>query len=137
MFLDVQSLLFWFGIHYLLPELKRHKLNPEHDCLVNAMYVHTLLGWREQPAHQFYLQSALMGHLGNERRRLELLEMSLNLTSTEDHSHLTKATAYWSELMESGDRKRALAFLLTLGRTAPPTYQDEMAAMLTETLESA
>ena len=41
-----------------------------------------------------------MEHLGNQERRLELLDMSFLLTSPQDHAYLTKATAYWSALMD-------------------------------------
>ncbi len=133
-FLDTQSLLFWCAIYCLLPKLKRQGLQAEHDCLVNAMYVHSLLAWRSQPAQLFYLQSALMSYLGNEQRRIELLQISLDLTPIEDHSHLTRATALWAELMNLGDRQKALSFLLRISKIAPPAYEEELEEMLSETL---
>jgi hypothetical protein len=133
-FRDTQSLLFLHGIHYLLPHLKQQGLLAEHDCLVNAMYVHTLLAWREQPEHLFYLQSLLMEHLGHLERRAELLETSFRLTPPEDHSYLTKASAYWADLLDLGQRKRALSFLLSLNKVAPPSCAEEIEEMLAETV---
>ena len=132
-FLDLQSLLYLAAIHYLLPLLEKQALRAEHDCLLNAMYVHTILAWRGQPPHLFYLQSALMGHLGKDRRRLELLDQALALTPLSDHSYLTKANAYWIELLELGDREAAMVFLLNLNRIAPISYQDEIREMIEET----
>ena len=132
-FLDLQSLLYLAAIHYLLPLLEKQEARTEHDCLVNAMYIHTILAWRGQPPHMFYLQSALMGHLGEDRRRLELLDQALALTPVGDHSYLTKANAYWMELLELGDREAAMVFLLNLNRIAPVSYQDEIREMIEET----
>jgi tetratricopeptide (TPR) repeat protein len=137
LFMDTQSLLFLCCIHYLLPQLKQQGLEGEHDCLVNALYIHTLLVWRKQPAHLFYLQGLLMDHMGDHQRRLELLDVSLRLTPVEDHSYLTKATAYWSDLMDLGRQKEALDFLLALNRYSPLAYQDEIGEMIGETLAGA
>jgi hypothetical protein len=132
-FLDLQSLLYLAAVHYLLPLLEKQEAKAEHDCLLNAMYVHTIVAWRGQPPHLFYLQSALMGHLGEDRRRLELLDQALALTPVSDHSYLTKANAYWIELLELGDREAAMVFLLNLNRIAPNSYQDEIREMIEET----
>jgi hypothetical protein len=135
-FLDLQSMLYLAAVHYLLPLLDKQEFQAEHDCLLNAMYVHTILAWRGQPPHLFYLQSALMGHLGEDRRRLELLDLALALTPVSDHSYLTKANAYWIELLELGDREAAMVFLLNLNRIAPISYQDEIREMIEETAAS-
>ncbi len=132
-FLDLQSLLYLSSIHYLLPMLEKQDSRAERDCLVNAMYVHTVLAWRGNPPHLFYLQSALMGYLRQEQRRLELLNLALTSTPISDHSYLTKANAYWIELLELGDRKAAMVFLLNLNRIAPISYQDEIREMIEET----
>lgn len=132
--MDTQSLLFLCCIHYLLPQLQQHHLKPEHDCLLNAMYVHTLLVWRTQPAHLFYLQGLVMDYLGERVKKLDLLEHSLRLTPLDDHSYLTKATAYWADLMDLGKQKEALDFLLSLNRYSPEAYQSEIGEMITETL---
>ena len=41
-FLDLQSLLYLSAAYYLLPLLEKQELRAEHDCLLNAMYVHTI-----------------------------------------------------------------------------------------------
>jgi hypothetical protein len=133
LFQDTQSLLFLAAAHFLLPQLQQQGLSAEHDCLACAMYVHTLLVWRGQPAHLLHLQSVLMDHLGDTTRRLELLDMSFLLTAPEDHAYLTKATTYWSELMDLGRYEEARNFLLRLARHAPDTCQEEIADMMSET----
>jgi hypothetical protein len=133
LFQDTQSLLFLCAVHFLLPRLQKQKLTAEHDCLVCAMYVHTLLVWRTQPAHLLDLQSTLMDHLGNNDRRLELLDMSFLLTPPQDHAYLTRATAYWSGLMDLGRFQQAWHFLVKLARQAPDACQEEIAQMMSET----
>jgi hypothetical protein len=135
-FLDLQSLLFLCSVHYLLPQLARERLKSEHDFLVNAMYVHTILCWRTQPEHLYYLQAAMFGYLENHSARLEKLRLSLELTPVLDHSFLTKANAYWAELMEMGRRKAAMTFLLSLSRTVPQSYVEEIGEMVQETADT-
>src|SRR4029077_7246518 len=106
----------------------------EHDCLVCAMYVHTLLVWKTMPAHMLHLQNVLMDHLGNPERQLELLDMSFLLTPPEDHAYLTRATAYWSALMDLGRYETARTFLFSLMRHAPDSCQEEIRDMLEETI---
>src|SRR5437868_9122285 len=101
------------------------------------MYIHTILVWKRQPEHMFDLQAVLMGHLGNAERRLALLESSFLLTSPQDHAYLTRATAYWSALMELGRRHEALEFLFSLSRRAPDSCQEEIQEMLAETAVEA
>lgn len=133
LFQDIQSLLFHCAAHFLLPQLQQQELTAEHDCLVCAMYIHTLLVWRTQPAHLLHLQSVLMDHLGDHERRLELLDMSFLLTPPQDHAYLTRATAYWSELMDLGRYEQAWFFLVQLARQAPDSCQEEIASMMSET----
>ncbi len=137
LFQDAQSLLFLCAAHVLLPQLQQQRLTAEHDCLACAMYVHTLLVWRSQPAHLLHLQSVLMDHLGNSERRLELLDMSFLLTSPQDHAYLTRATTYWSELMELERYEAASKFLFSLSKHAPEACQEEIRDMLSETLVEA
>jgi hypothetical protein len=136
-FRDAQSLLFLSAVHYLLPQLKSQRLLREHDCLLNAMYMHTMLVWRDQASHLFYLQGLIMDHLGKPKERLALLEQSLRLTPVDDHSYLTKATAYWSDLVELGEYAKARSFLLHLNRNSPESYLDEIGQMLEATLAGA
>jgi hypothetical protein len=137
LFRDTQSLLFLCSAHYLLPQLQNHGLTAEHDCLACAMYVHTLLVWRTQPAHLLHLQSILMDCLGDRQRRLDLLNMSFRLTAPHDHSYLTRATAYWSELMELHKYEEAADFLFLLTKQAPDSCQEEIQEMLSETYVEA
>jgi hypothetical protein len=137
LFADTQSLLFLCWAHFLLPQLQQRGLTAERACLACAMYVHTLLVWRTQPAHYLYLQSALMDQLGESERRLELLDQSFHMTPPDDHSYLTKATAYWSELMELRRYEKASTFLFFLTKHAPDFCQEEIKEMLSETLVEA
>ena len=133
LFADAQSLLFLCSAHFLLPELQRQQLTAVHDCLVCAMYVHTLLVWKTLPTHMFDLQNVLMDHLGNAERELSLLDMSFHLTPPEDHAYLTRATACWAARMDLRRYKEAERFLFSLMRHAPDSCQEEIGEMLSET----
>ena len=50
-----------------------------------------------------------------------------------DHSYLTKASAYWGELLELGETKKALQWLVGLSRNVPESYASEIAEMIAET----
>lgn len=132
-FADLQSLLYLCAVHFLLPQLQQHGLAAEHDCLACAMYVHTFLVWKSAPAHLFDLQEALMDYLGDTEQQLRLLDYSFLLTAPEDHAYLTRATAYWSALMEQGRHDEAWRFLRSLARQAPDSCQEEVQEMLAET----
>jgi len=136
LFQDTQSLLFLCAIHYLLPQLKSQRLLAEHDCLLNALYMHTILVWREQPSHEFYLQSLIMDYLEEGGKRLELLQASLRLTPVEDHSFLTKVQALWSDLLDRGDYKSAEELLLYVYRYSPQSSLDEIKEMFYDTQRS-
>ncbi len=132
---DVQSLLFLCAVDELLPSLKKEKLPSEHDCLVNALFIHAVVVWRDDPSHQYYLQSILMDYLGAHSAMLELRRRSFQLTDVEDHSYLTKAQALWSDLMDMGKHKEARAFLFHLNRYTPQSYQPEIEEMLAATIK--
>jgi hypothetical protein len=134
-FQDLQSLLYLNAVHYLLPHLEKLGLNAAHACLVNAMHIHAIVVWRDQPAHMFYLLSALMGQLGNKKARLRFLDSAVSATPIHDHSYLTKANAYWGELLELGEKDLAMDFLLKLSRYAPESYSDEISGMIKQTAE--
>lgn len=129
-FLDTQSLLFLAAVHYLLPALK-DKDRPAHDCLANALYMHTLTAWRERPEHFFYLQSALMDALGDEEEKERNLRLSLELTAVNDDSYLTKLQDYWFALLDADKPRDAWSFLLSAYRTAPQPYLEELEEMMT------
>lgn len=131
-FRDIQSLLFLNTVHYLLPHLQAQSLRPEHDCLVQALHMHAVLAWSDDPAHQCFLLSVLLDYLGESRARMDLLHRSFLLTPPSDHSYLTKAQAYWCDLHEHGEGKKALSFLLDLARTSPPEHLPEIKEMLAD-----
>jgi hypothetical protein len=134
-FRDLQSLLYLNSVHYLLPQLQIDELQTGHDSLANALAIHAFLVWRDEPSHMFYLLAAMMGHLGHKRARLDFLHSALSATPIDDHSYLTKASAYWSELLELGEKDAAMDFLLRLNRNVPESYVPEIAEMITETAE--
>jgi hypothetical protein len=131
-FRDIQSLLFLCAVHYLLPHLRSQGLHPEHDCLLNAMFSHTILVWQDMPAHEYFLQSLVADYLGNARARMELLRQSFLLTPPEDHSYLTKAQAFWCDLVEAGSPEQARWFLMNLARTSPPEHLPEISDMMSD-----
>lgn len=135
LFADLQSLLFLCAIEGLLPNLKQKGLLPEHDFLLNALFIHSIIVWREEPSHQYYLQSALMDYLEEYPSMLELRKRSLQLTDVEDHSYLTKAQAVWSDLIDLGEHEEAYAFLFHLNRYTPQSYQPEIEGMLAATIK--
>ena len=134
LFLDTQSLLFFANLHYLLPSLKNQRCQPEHNCLINAMYLH-LFTWGHHPGHMFYLGGQLMDYLGKRRARDRMLLESLRLTSAEDHSYLTVVQDYWSNLIEEGRGKEAREFLASLKGMTLPSHQEEMDRMVRHTEE--
>ena len=132
-----KSLLFLCSVEELLPRLKKQRLLLEHDCLVNALFIHTILVWREEPSHLYYLQSVLMDYLEEYFSMLNLRSQSLRLTDVEDHSYLTKAQALWSDLMDFGKYKDAYSLLLYLTRYTPQSYQSEIEEMLSATIRAS
>ena len=127
-FHDTQSLLFLIAVHYLLPALRQQR--PVHDCLANALSMHAFTAWRESPEHYYYLQSALMDALGNEGQKEENLRLALEVTPAEDESYLTKVQDYWFALLDAGKPRAAWSFLLSVYRTAPHAYLEELEDMM-------
>lgn len=132
-FRDLQSLLYLNAVHYLVPHLKKSRRTAEFANLVNVLVLHANLIWRDEPSHMFYLLAALMGQLGQKQERLEYLHRALSATPTYDHSYLTKANAYWGELLELGQSERALQWLVGLSRNVPEAYSPEISDMIAET----
>ncbi len=85
----------------------------------------------------FYFLSSIMGHLGNKKARLDYLEKSQSATPIDDHSFLTKANAYWAELLEVGRKKEALDYLLRINKVSPASYTEEINVMIKETVNYA
>jgi hypothetical protein len=134
-FRDLQSLLYLNSVHYLLPQLQKEKTKAEHDLLANVLAIHALVTWWDEPSHMFYLLAALMGHLGRSRARLDFLHRALSATPVEDHSYLTKVSAYWGELLDLGEKDAAMDLLLRLARNVPEAYVSEIREMITKTAE--
>jgi hypothetical protein len=132
--LDTQSLLFFANLHYLLPNLKEQKYTSEHDCLVNAMYMH-LFAWAHLPSHLYYLGGQLMDYLGKRKARDRMLLESLRLTSPEDHAYLTTVQDYWSNLIEERRYTEGNAFLSALKNQGLPSQRGEIDRMLQYTEE--
>jgi tetratricopeptide (TPR) repeat protein len=132
-FQDVQSLLYLHLVHYFLPHLQTNRRPAEYALLVNVMHIHAIVVWRDQPSHMFYLLGALMGQLGQNQARLQCLERALSATPVYDHSYLTKANAYWGELLELDQRDEAMELLLKLSRNVPESYAEEIGEMIKET----
>jgi tetratricopeptide (TPR) repeat protein len=81
----------------------------------------------------FYLRAAMMGQLGRNQERLECLQKALSVNPVSDHSYMTKANAYWGELLEVGDAEKALRWLVNLSRNVPESHAPEVADMIAET----
>ena len=56
---DIQSILFFNTVESLLPALHAAGLEQLHNLLVHALAYHSAMVWRDDPAHQQYLLSAL------------------------------------------------------------------------------
>jgi hypothetical protein len=130
LFRDTQSILFLVARHFLLPALKSRHMRPEHDLLINAMYMHIMLTWQDFPSHQYYLKSILMDYLDLEEEARKSLLAAFETTSPQDHDFLSKAQAYWSYLLDGGHYDKAEAFLLQLYRTAPSPCLEEIQEMI-------
>jgi hypothetical protein len=130
---DLQSLLYLNAVHHLLPRLQARRFDTSYSNLVNALEAHALLIWRDEPSHMFYLRGAMLGQLGRQQERLDCLFSALSSTPISDHSYLTKANAYWCELLELGEKERALRWLVSLSRNLPEPYAAEVAEMIQET----
>ena len=76
-----------------------------------------------------------MGQLGQHDARLQFMSNSLAATPIDDHSYLTKASHYWAELIELGQKEQAMDFLLKLTRNAAEPYLDEIREMIKETAD--
>lgn len=133
LFADTQSALFLCCADHLLSRLKVKRYRSHHDILLNAMYAHSFLVWRNRPDHMYHLQAIVFGHLGQAGERLRLLRQSLDLTPGTDHAHLTKVQMYWGELMDGGQFDEAVGLLLDEYRQAPKSDEAELKNMFVQT----
>jgi hypothetical protein len=121
------------AVHYLLPRLKNTGAIATYENTINVLESHSVLMWWNDPSHMFFLRAAMLGHTGHRQERLACLEHSLSATPVFDHSYMTKANAYWGELLEAGEKKKALRWLVNLSRNVPESYASEVADMIAET----
>ncbi len=92
--------------------------------------MHAFTAWRERPEYYYYLQSALMDALGNEGQKEENLRLALEVTPADDESYLTKVQDYGFALLDAGKPRAAWSFLLSVYRTAPQAYLEELEDMM-------
>lgn len=136
LFCDTQALLFFSDLHFLLPNLKEQGCDSEHDCLLNAMYMHLWLVWRNEHPQLLYLGSQLMDYLGQKDIRDRMLLESFYLTSPEDHTFLTKAQDLWSNLIEERRLKEAMNFLFLVKGRSLPSQREEIDQMVDYTMSN-
>lgn len=129
-FLDTQSLLFLTTVYFLLPTLKEQEYTSEQDCLINALYMHTLTAWIEQPDHFFSLLGILMDYLGKDKHKEVYLRLSLRLTPVDDESYLSKVQDFLFTLLDAKKHQEAWSFLLQTYKNAPAEYLHELEEMM-------
>lgn len=126
---DIQSLAFYAALHFTLPAL-RERHESEHSILLHAMSMFAHEYFFLDPGHYCYLRSLIFGYLGNAGDRIKYLSFALGLTPLDDHSYLTKAQEYWSELLDNERVEEAETFLLALYRSSPTERQSEVREMI-------
>lgn len=126
---DVQSLVFHAALHETLPALNERQ-SAERSILLHAMSLFAHDYFFIDPAHYCHLLSSIFGHLGRSDERLKYLSFSLGLTRVDDHSYLTKAQEYWSELVDNERLDEAETFLLSLYRSSNAEQQSEVREMI-------
>ena len=128
---DVQALAFQASLHFVLPELqKKHEV--EHALLLHSALLFSVGYSAYEPAHYAYMTSMIHGYLGDEEQRLRSLFASFRFTPPEDHSYLTKAQEFWTELLDQNKTEEAERFLLSLHWWSLPAQQDEVREMVVD-----
>ena len=135
MFRDVQSLLFINLVESFLPILRHHRMEDEHAFLFNALRVHAIVVWQDQPAHASHLSSLLTDYIGLKDKTIECLEYSFNATPTTNHEYLTKAQALLFEYLDQRQFDRAKKFVLDIYRVATEAALSEIREMLQMVIE--
>lgn len=128
-FMDVQSLAFQAAIHFALPGL-RDRQPAEHSILLHATALFPYEYLAHDQSHFCYMISMVHDYLGNTEERLRLLHDAFRLTPRDDHSFLTKAQEYWSELLDHGRDAEAEDFLFALHWRSLPSQRDEIRQMI-------
>ncbi len=130
-FADIRALAFQAAIHVVLPTL-RERHTAEHSLLLHSALLFSLGYSTYDPAHCAYMMSMIHGYMGDEEQRLQSLYASFRFTSPQDHSYLTKAQEFWTELLDNGKYKETEQFLFSLHWWSLPTQQDEVREMIVQ-----
>jgi hypothetical protein len=130
---DVQALAFQAAIHVLLPGL-RDKLPAEHSILLHSVTLYSVGYSVQDPAHCAYMVSQVYDYLNDKETRLDSLLAAFRFTSPKDHSYLTKAQEYWSELLDRGKFEDAEQFLFSLHLQSLPDQHEEVQEMIVKAL---
>jgi hypothetical protein len=133
-FRDLQALAFQAALHFVLPDI-RTKHTTEHSLLLNAAALFAVEYAAVDLAHFAYLLAQLHGYLGNNDQRLQCLHAAFRFTAPEDHSYLTKAQEYWSELLDQRRFAEAQEFLFGLHWRALPSQREEIRQMIVAALQ--
>lgn len=132
-FRDARSLAFHAAVQFVLPAV-REKHSDLHAILLNACFLFPLEYLESDPSHYCFLLGSIHEYLGNQDQRLFLLHSAFRFTPPTDHSFLTKAQAYWSELIDRGRNAEAEEFLFSLHLSALPEQRDEVREMMGDAL---
>jgi hypothetical protein len=127
-FADLQALAFQAALHSVLPEIRKNH-PAEHAILLQSALLYCLGYAAYDPAHLSYMMSMIHNYLGDEDQRLESLYASFRFTRRDDHSFLTKAQEYWTELLDRRRFDDAERFLFDLHWWSTPEQKDEVREM--------
>jgi hypothetical protein len=130
-FANVQSLAFQAALHVTLPALAE-KHPADHALLLHACVLFSLGQSACDPAHDAYMMAQIYGYLGEEERRLRSLYAAFRFTAPQDHSYLTKAQEFWTELLDANRNDEAEQFLFSLHWWCLPNQQEEVRAMIAD-----
>jgi hypothetical protein len=133
-FADIQALAFQAAIHQALPAVnKTHRA--EFSILVHSATIYAFSYMSHDPSHYAYMISMLYDYLGDEDLSLQFLYTSFRFTSPSDHSFLTKAQEFWSELLDRRRYEEAENFLFSLQWWALPSQKEEVREMFIDAME--
>ena len=134
---DCQSLLFLQSAQSVLPMLKEHGAQTQHDSLVAAMLYHANNVWIDNDSHRLYLLSEIANYLGEHEFEGSALYQSFLLTPSDDHSYMTAVQQYWSYLLAQNSHAQAKEFLLHAYKRGPVSAGEEIRELLDLTYESS
>lgn len=132
---DIQSLIFILTSNFILPLLKQNGLKEEINCLNLMMFMHSLVVWHDNPAHQNQLFSIVFNNMGFHEAVIERLHVAYRLTPPEDHDYLTKAQSYWAALIDAELFDEAKDFSLKLLINSHKKHFEEIKQIIELTFE--